>query len=130
MSAVARKAGVHVLSLELMHETMPRTTKTSKLLTSVTGAFLLRRLVHALEGSRLFEARLNEGVSSLTDSLTPPSRQLNWSYRFLLMLTSFRRSSIWTVVGQSTQASVIDTPYLRPEGPSGGTSCRPALRAP
>lgn len=41
--------------------------------------------------------------------------------------TSFNRSNIPTVVSQSTHASVIDTPYLRPCGPSGGTSCLPAF---
>jgi len=42
-------------------------------------------------------------------------------------LTWFKRSSMGTVVSQSTHASVILTPYLRAPGPSGGTSCRPAL---
>jgi len=33
-------------------------------------------------------------------------------------LTSFSLSNIWTVVSQSTQASVMLTPYLSPEGPN------------
>lgn len=38
-----------------------------------------------------------------------------------------RSSSMETVVSQSTQASVMDTPCFKAEGPSGGTSCLPAL---
>ena len=41
--------------------------------------------------------------------------------------TAFNRSNMATVVCQSTHASVIEIPYFRQEGPSGGTSCLPSL---
>lgn len=40
--------------------------------------------------------------------------------------TSFNLFNMPIVISQSTQASVILTPYFNPVGPSGGTSWRPA----
>lgn len=44
------------------------------------------------------------------------------------ILTLFNLLSISTVTSQSTQGSVIETPYFSPSFPSAGMSCLPALR--
>ena len=71
------------------------------------------------EGGGLPEASLNDscaakfsGLKSIRTAIRNAAKGMESSE-----LTSFNLSNIWTVVSQSTQASVMLTPYLSPEGP-------------
>lgn len=71
------------------------------------------------EDRGLPETGLNDGGTAELGSLEiTHKRQLGMFHKgYVKLLTSFNLSSIWTVVSQSTQASVMLTPYLSPEGP-------------
>ena len=56
-----------------------------------------------------------------------PFTRLIFTPSLLALTPSLSSSNNGKVCSSEIQASVIDTPYLRPAGPSGGTACLPSL---
>lgn len=84
------------------------------------GGAMYDSLVLMREDRRFPEASIDDGSTAELSGLESTQERrlvISRSTDYGVSLTSFNLSNIWTVVSQSTQASVILTPYLSPEGP-------------